>query len=101
MISWIKKLIANRYAKSIARYAIAVMIGVLSTQIDLPTMPALEELLTFIQSALIEFLDVNKEQLAELLTAILMAWLGTWTVAKNRANAKIEKNLEKFGVKVK
>lgn len=96
MISWIKRLITNRYLKSVVRYGIAAAIGILSTQIDLPGMPAVQELLVFFQDALIEFLKVNQEQLAELLVGILSAWLGAWTVLKNRANAKVEKKVKEI-----
>lgn len=95
MISWLKSLITSRYVKSAVRYLIAMLVVYLNKDYQVPM---LGELLTLIQSSLVEFLEVNQEQLVSIITAILMGWLGTWTVVKNKANAKLEKKLKERGI---
>ena len=76
-MGWIKRLIGSRNVKSALRYGLVMLVA---TMIKIPVL-----------ADLAEFLSSNSEQLTNILAAIIMAFAGTWSVSKNAANAKIEK----------
>jgi hypothetical protein len=78
MWTWIKGLFASRYIKSAVRYVIAIAIGALAGQ----EIPGLADLA--------EFLKEHSETLANIIALILTGVLGSWSVAKNRENSKID-----------
>ena len=88
MFDWLKDFVLSRYMKSLIRYAIAALIGGLLMGAGVPGMPELAA-----------FLELHTETLTEILALILSGLLATWSVAKNRINAKIDKKI--IGAKVR
>ena len=87
-MSWLTRVITSRYLKSAVRYLIAGLIGLLSgLTFDIPVA---QDLLMLIQSGVVNFLELNQEQIVEVIVSILTGLLATWSATKNRANAKIE-----------
>ena len=97
MINWLQRIITSRFLKTAIRYQIAILIGVLGTQLPWPA--PVVELGAYLQAALAEWLSVNQEQLVELLAGALSAILIGWSVQKNRANAKVEKEVASLGLR--
>ena len=83
-MDWIKKFFANRYLKSVLRYA---LVALAATMVDLPLL-----------TELADFVKEHSDELAKILAAILMGYAGTWSTLKNRENAAVEK---KKNVRVK
>jgi len=69
----------EKLIKSFSRYVLAGLIAILAPV----AFPGIAELVGFLQQ--------NLNELAEILTLILAGVLAVWTVAKNKANAKLEK----------
>ena len=81
MIGWLKDFFLSRYMKSAIRYVLAAMIGYLVGS----DIPGFSELGAFIQQ--------HGDKLVDIVAAILAGLLATWSVSKNRINAKINKKI--------
>lgn len=79
-MNWLQKFFTSRYLKSGIRYLLAALTVYLNKDVNIEFL-----------DQLIVFLEEHSDRLADVLTAVLIGWLGTWTTLKNRENSKAEK----------
>lgn len=80
-MQWLKDFLLSRYTKSAIRYVLAAMIGYLVGS----DIPGFNDLGAFIQE--------HGDKLVDIVASLLAGFLATWSIAKNRVNAKINQKI--------
>ena len=83
-MGWLRRIIASRYTKSIARY---FLVALAASMVEMPLL-----------ADLAKFITAHTDELSGLIAAILIGYAGTWSVIKNKSNGQLEK---RTNVKVK